>query len=214
MRKILALIITVSFILACNHMALAASEKEVFSKTKKLYIELMEFKGNKEFHNVGFGQCCKYYKWLQKVKAISNNDARKLLKYGFVPGDIEMLAREYKRSKGKETNYSKDMNRRLRTVFNLDSASKNIPKGKMMVVKSEDIACKKMEYYKQFWKALKAGDYASSTKHIAPPRCIDLYIGTKVEGPLGSETLESNSSRYIKIKYEGKNYWISEAMVK
>ena len=214
MKRFLVLIIVVSFSLIFNHVAFAASEDEVLAKTKKLYMELIEFKGDQKFHNVGFGQCCQYYKWLQEVRAISNTDARKLLKYGFVPGDIEMLGKEYMRSKGNETNYSKGMNKRLRAVFDLDSASKNIPKGKILTIIKEDIACMKMEYYEQFYKAIEVGDYASTGKIIAQPRCIDLYIGTKVEGPLESVILKYDSSKYIKIKNGNKDYWIEESMVK
>ena len=83
-----------------------------------------------------------------------------------------------------------------------------------MVIIKEEIACRKVQYYEQYYKAIYAGDYAASAKHIAIPKCIDLYVGTKVEGPLETATLKYETSEYIKIKYKGKNYWISESMVK
>ena len=224
MKRILVIIVVVSLAFMFNPIAFGASEGEILSKTKKLYLELMAFKVAPNFHSVGSmdfeihdGSSRKYYKyanWLKEIRSINNDDARKLLKYGFVPGDIEMLAREYRRSKGNETNYSKGMNKRLRAVFDLDSASKNIPKGKILTIIKEDIACMKMEYYEQFYKAIEVGDYASTGKIIAQPRCIDLYIGTKVEGPLESVILKYDSSKYIKIKHENKDYWIEESMVK
>ena len=38
--------------------------------TRELYLELLSFKDDKKFHEVGFGTCCKYNEWLQVVDKV------------------------------------------------------------------------------------------------------------------------------------------------
>jgi hypothetical protein len=92
-------------------------KQEIISKTKNLYLELIEFKGDDEFHRVGFGACCKYNNWLQKVEKLQNDpNAKLLLQEGVTVGDLQMLGLEYMRSKGKETEYSTFINKELKKV--------------------------------------------------------------------------------------------------
>jgi hypothetical protein len=66
-RKRLAIFILVFMVLATCTIASAQdnSKQKIIEKTKALYVELMQFKNDSKFHQVGFDRCCKYYKWLE-----------------------------------------------------------------------------------------------------------------------------------------------------
>jgi hypothetical protein len=213
MRKIV--LIMVLFILSINFIsyANAASEVELLAEAKSLYLKLLKFKDYKEFHEVGFGVCCTYNKWLVKVSALRDKpNADRLFKHGFVAGDIEMLGMKYMKSNGRETEYTRDMNNRLRAAFNITTSKKSTPKGKTLIVRNEDLACMKMEYFNRTHKALLDKNYALASKYPSPPTCIDLYVGTKVEGPLERAKSKYLSTKFVKVKYNYKIYWAPESM--
>lgn len=85
---------------------------------KVLYLELMKFKNDKKFHEVGFDSCCAYNKWLLKAKALRDNSSETDL-FILFHGDIEKLGQAYYLSKGKETEYTKKETRKYRQIFNL-----------------------------------------------------------------------------------------------
>ena len=73
-----------------------------------------------KFHQVGFGRCCKYYKWLEKVKNLENDpDSNLLLQEGVVVGDLKMLGLEYAKKGGEETDYTKFINQQFKEALSL-----------------------------------------------------------------------------------------------
>ena len=68
-----------------------------FQEAKALYNELDDFKFDAQFKQVGFGVCCKYNKWLQRVERLDDKvDGWEFLgEYGFAIKDIEVLAMSY-----------------------------------------------------------------------------------------------------------------------
>jgi hypothetical protein len=97
-----------------------SSKQMIIDDTKVLYVELMQFKNDSKFHQVGFDRCCKYFKWLQKVKELENNpDSKLLLQEGVVVGDLKMLGLEYAKKSGKETNYTKFINQQFKEALSL-----------------------------------------------------------------------------------------------
>lgn len=81
---------------------------ETKEKVRVLYNDLFSFKDKSDFHYHGFEMDYKYNKWLTDVQELKNApEAKLLLQYGFVVGDLEMLGLEYVNSKGKETEYSR-----------------------------------------------------------------------------------------------------------
>ena len=88
-----------------------AQENEILSKVRELYLELMDFKDDALFHEVGFSQKYKYVEWQNKVMK-TNEDPRSelLLKKGITPGDLSALGAEYFKSRGMETKFSRYMN--------------------------------------------------------------------------------------------------------
>jgi len=105
MPKVLQYIIISSLLVSCSFI-FVDNAKAGNPELKKLYYELMEFKGDAEFHRVGFGTCCKYKKWQLKVEALRNNKTLKMIDKIAV-GDLLMLGLEYMRTKGKENDYTK-----------------------------------------------------------------------------------------------------------
>ena len=121
-RKRLAIFILVFMVLATCTIASAQdnSKQKIIEKTKALYVELMQFKNDSKFHQVGFDRCCKYYKWLEKVKNLENDpDSNLLLQEGVVVGDLKMLGLEYAKKGGKETGYTKFINQQFKEALSL-----------------------------------------------------------------------------------------------
>jgi len=97
-----------------------AQENEILSKVRELYLELMDFKDDALFHEVGFSQKYKYVEWQNKVMK-TNEDPRSklLLKKGITPGDLSTLGAEYFKSRGMETKFSRYMNAEFKKAFGL-----------------------------------------------------------------------------------------------
>ena len=90
----------------------SASEEpaELSENTKRLlalYQELHTFKDAPEFHQVGFGVCCRFNDWQKRVEELrSRTELETLYDIGVLPGELSVLGMEYLSSKGQPTNYS------------------------------------------------------------------------------------------------------------
>ena len=71
-----------------------------------LYRELLDFKGEPEFHLRCFAQGSPYREWLARVEALKDN-IRLYGEIGIGAGDIAQLARDYCFSNGAETDYTR-----------------------------------------------------------------------------------------------------------
>ena len=79
---------------------LSSSTKDVI----RLYFELQEFKDDLEFHQVGFGVCCKFNVWKQRVDALTDRSGLDTLgEVGIVPGELYSLGLEYFKNNGRST---------------------------------------------------------------------------------------------------------------
>ena len=75
-----------------------------------LHRELHEFKDDPEFHNVGFGIQSRFRKWKIRVEKLqAETGLETLAEIDVMPGDLLMLGLEYMRSRGKPTEYTKEM---------------------------------------------------------------------------------------------------------
>ena len=75
-----------------------------------LYEELHSFKDDPNFHEVGFGRCCRFHEWQTRVAALrSRAGLETLADVGVLPGDLLTLGMEYMRSKGRSTEYTETM---------------------------------------------------------------------------------------------------------
>jgi hypothetical protein len=87
-----------------------ANMSEDAIQLKTLYEELQNFKDDPQFHEVGFGSCCRFHDWQQRVKELEEQSGSSLLfELGVLPGDLLVLGLEYMRSKGQPTPYTEDM---------------------------------------------------------------------------------------------------------
>ena len=75
-----------------------------------LYEELHSFKDDPDFHEVGFGRCCRFHDWQTRVEALqSKAGLETLADVDVLPGDLMTLGMEYMRSKGHPTEYTEIM---------------------------------------------------------------------------------------------------------
>jgi len=101
-----------------------SSKSRIYSKTRKLYIQLMNFKDEPQFHKIGFAsKSNKYGRWKRDAENLTGDreSAILLMKEGKTafPGDLITLATEYVSSKGAETKYSMWINKEFRKSYNI-----------------------------------------------------------------------------------------------
>ena len=76
----------------------------------QLYHELHAFKDDEQFHQVGFGVCCDYKAWLQKIDDLVQRAGVSVVhEVGILPGELRQLGMDYMRSKGEPTSYTEAM---------------------------------------------------------------------------------------------------------
>lgn len=97
-----------------------SAKQGIISRTRELYLELIEFKDDPKFRQVGFAPNYKYNKWKRKVEILRKSpDSKLLLKEGVVVGDLLMLGLEYLGNGGRETYYTRFINKQFRRALNL-----------------------------------------------------------------------------------------------
>ena len=87
------------------------SNSSEFSENTKqllaLYLELHSFKDDPEFHQVGFGVCCRFHDWRIQVEELQRKTKLETLReIELVPGDLLILGSTYRQSKGQPTEYT------------------------------------------------------------------------------------------------------------
>ena len=100
--------------------AAPADSAAEFSENTKLllalYQELHLFKDDPEFHEVGFGACCRFHDWQTRVEELrSRTELETLMDIDVVPGDLLVLGLEYMKSKGSPTGYTQTMDPKFRS---------------------------------------------------------------------------------------------------
>lgn len=90
---------------------------DIIHTFKLLHTELMEFKSTEDFKVYGLNFPSPYADWIVKVNDLkTHQNVNDLIKKGVVPGDLQQLALEYLSSKGKETEYTRNMNRIIKSA--------------------------------------------------------------------------------------------------
>ena len=107
MGKIIQYIIIISVLVSCSAIFIKNAEAGN-PELKQLYYELMNFKDDAEFHIVGFGVCCRYNKWKLRVEALRDSNKLKTISEKIAAGDLLTLGLEYKNTKGKENDYTRE----------------------------------------------------------------------------------------------------------
>ena len=98
-----------------------ADLSEDASELIDLFIELQEFKTDPEFHQVGFGICCRFNLWSRAVESLADRAGFNTFEeVGIVPGSLVTLGLDYVRSAGQPTEYTDSVE------IDLKYAAKNI----------------------------------------------------------------------------------------
>lgn len=90
-------------------------------RCKALFEEFLSFKDEKEFEEYGFGTGGKYHKWLIDVRNFSDEDNKRLMIYGIVPGELEQLGMDYTNPSISEDGIKSrtELEHRLTRIFDL-----------------------------------------------------------------------------------------------
>jgi hypothetical protein len=80
---------------------------EAINVFRGLYEELLTFKDNPDFHQLGFGVGSPFNLWLKNAKQHRDSPESKEFKLEVAYGDLLTLGIEYMQAKGKESDYSK-----------------------------------------------------------------------------------------------------------
>ena len=84
-------------------------------ETMELFLELQAFRYDPEFHLVGFGVCCRFNVWKQKVDSLGERAGLDTLgEIGIVPGELFSLGWEYFMNQGNATDQTVFMEASIR----------------------------------------------------------------------------------------------------
>lgn len=177
-------------------------------KVKVLYEELQRFKNDPKFHEVGYGRCCKYYQWSERVARLRDNTTGTeiLIELGFVPYDLWFLGFEYHKTRGGSNSYISRMEATILAGF---KPVPKIKKGRGLVI-TTDRACTKLSNFKEMYNALEAGDYAKAV--LPEADCPRIYEKTIVMGPLGEEITPLGTFYKVKLPH-GEKVWMGSGQV-
>jgi len=177
---------------------------------KTLYEKLQKFKGSPKFHQVGFGRCCRFNKWMVKVETLGSKTGIEILhEVGFLPGDLITLGMEYMRSRGRPTLYSKEMEATIMAGL----APEPQLKGGQGVIITTDRGCASLDSIKKFIVAVTNKNYEEANTILSDPDCPRIYEKTIVNGPLDSKKLSWGIYHQVKLP-DGTKLWMSGSQVK
>lgn len=175
-----------------------------------LYKELMSFKREPQFQDVGFGVCCKYNSWMKRVEKLRGQGSTAMwLQLGVLPGDLLMLGLEYVHSKGAETSFTREKI----TAFDAALFPKPTRKGFTGRMSDTDRCCKDLATYQRQFDLLTAQDYAGADRVISnDATCPLIQKNTPMRGPLDRKTqLEIT---YVLVEAQGiGKVWVMEDWV-
>lgn len=166
---------------------------------KRLYRELLAFKSEPQFKQVGFGVCCKYNKWLKRVEALRDTgNADGWLKVGVLPGDLLMVGLKYAHSKGAETEFTRDRVRAFDAAL-FPPAPK---KGFTGTVVRSDRYCRSLATYKRMLDLDVKGKIAESQDLLwNESLCVKIHQNTPARGPLDRKTQDEID--YVQVDVQG-----------
>jgi hypothetical protein len=83
-------------------------------EVRRLYSSLLSFKDDQYFHTYGFGIGYKYNQWLNDVEKLEDQSRQNDIYFPeFSVGDLKGLGLEYLKTKGRESDYTRWVRRRL-----------------------------------------------------------------------------------------------------
>jgi hypothetical protein len=208
MRRFVA-VFFIPFIVLLGSRAALARPPEV-DQLAVLYKELLRFKSDPKFGEVGFGLCCKYNAWMKRVEKLRDKPARDVwLQLGVLPGDLLTLGLEYAHSKGAETKFTRD---RV-PVFEAALFPAVAKKGFTGTVSDTDRYCRDIAIYQRQMELMLAHDYARASEIISnDATCPRVQQNTPVRGPLDRK--KQGETTYVQVDAQGiGTIWMMEDAV-
>ena len=176
---------------------------------RSLYEELQSFKYDPEFHRVGFAICCRFNAWKVKVDKLSEQSGIEFLtEFGFAPGDLFILGQSY-REGDYSSSYVVDMEKRIE----IGLANEPQAGAGQGVMTSTDSACKTLDVWRRWVKALYSQNYVLESAIIDGTDCPRVYQNTIVSGPLATDSFEIDGVVWkfqLAALPDGTELWFSE----
>ena len=98
-----------------------SAKERIVCEICDLYLELIKFKNETQFHQMAFRTDTgdtKYVRWKRKVECLEEDpECRLALEEGIVVGDLILLGLEYAIQGGRETEYSKRLSQQFRKAL-------------------------------------------------------------------------------------------------
>jgi len=166
----------------------------------ELYHELKVFKNEREFKEVGFGPCCKYFGWFKRTESLRDGDRCSLETWvqqagGVIPGDLLQLGLEYASSKGRETEYTRNKGAEFEAALRSKPAKIGFDKR----TSRTDRYCRSLATLERSDDLALAGDNAGSLRVLSnDAACPRIPANTPMRGPLSGK----QASKLPDIAYE------------
>jgi hypothetical protein len=189
---------------------MASARPPEIDQLATLYKELIRFKDEPRFKEVGFGQCCQYHDWMVRVERLRDKASSKVwLQVGVFPGDLVTLGLDFLHSKGAKTSYAREMIPQFEAAL-FPKRAKGGFTGKMSAT---DRACKDLGRYQRQMELIEAQDYAGAAKIISDDEaCPLVQKGTPMRGPL--DTRKQREDTYVLVEAQGiGRVWVMDDAV-
>lgn len=194
----------------------SALASEAMNRFISLYEELLTFKDTAEFREVGYGTCCRYAKWAEKVKSFNRKASLEVMvALEAVPMDLWMIGSDH---------FSRDPATRKEAVERLTILGKairlhqssNVAGDGEGTVTMTDPACEDVSVLIDFADAMMEEKYAEAgnvlDSALDQGECHRVQKGTIVSGP--HDEREGRLGRLIEIALpDGSKVWTMDSNV-
>lgn len=177
---------------------------------KLLYEEFRAFKDDAEFIEVGYGGCCKYQDWADRVLSLDESSFLELYtELGVAPSELWQLGKEYYRGRG-----NGEQAKQLETAFSLALNDYQMVDGEGKVSIGDDLGCYMLDTFSDIFQHQMNSNFEIAEEIMRGPDCKFIVQNTIVQGPLDRQeiTLAEGLSPegYVLVKIPDTNdIWMS-----
>ena len=164
-----------------------ASASDGMNKFIDLYQELLSFKDSKEFRDVGYGQCCIYSEWANRVKEFDRKESMEVLRaVEVVPMDLWTIGKDHFSRNEKVRESAAERLVVIGQFIKIYKSDEVAESGEGTMVMT-DPACTDYSVFEEFadymldQKYAEAGDFLDEA--IERGECRRILSGTIVSGP-------------------------------
>ena len=178
---------------------------------RNLYEEFETFKNSREFQEVGYGTCCSYNRWAERVNALHAEAGIPFVQAtDMTPHDLWALGQDYFTG-SKDDPQAQERERAIRLAL-----SGPPPQGHVKALRRE-IGCTTPEVFAERMTLLVASNY-EGIDALTERECHTILRFEPVRGPLATHTTDPSPSGrreiFVKIETaEGKTLWLPEEVI-